>query len=262
LDSVWICDHFLAGTAGRPAGAIHEGWSIVAALAASTNRIELGQLVMCVSFRSPALLAKMAVTTDGVSGGRLVLGLGAGWYDPEYLAFGYPTDRHVARFDEALQIIGSLLRGERLTLSGRYHQVHDAVLLPPPDRPIPILVAGNRPRMLRLTARYADAWNTAWFGLPDERLRQRLANMQAALRAEGRDPATLRRTVGMDVCDPELTDPDQTGGGSFAGPVDELARAIDAYEGLGINDLIVRLQPTNESALDRLARAIHIRGDR
>jgi alkanesulfonate monooxygenase SsuD/methylene tetrahydromethanopterin reductase-like flavin-dependent oxidoreductase (luciferase family) len=255
LDSLWVCDHFLSGPAGRPAEAIHEGWTILAALAASTNRIELGQLVMCVSFRSPALLAKMAVTADGVGGGRLVLGLGAGWYDPEYLAFGFPTDHRVGRFEEALQIIGALLRGERLTFAGRYHQVRDAVLLPSPDRPIPILVAGNGPRMLRLTARYADAWNTAWFGPPDKRLGQRLANMHAALQAEGRDPATLRRTVGMDC---ELTDPDQSGGGSF-GLVAELARVIDAYERLGIDDLIVRLQPSTRPALDRLARAIEIR---
>lgn len=260
LDSVWVCDHFLSGPPGRPASAIHEGWTILAALAASTSRIELGQLVMCVSFRSPALLAKMAVTADGVSGGRLVLGLGAGWYDPEYLAFGYPTDHRVARFEEALQIIGPLLRGERLTFAGRYHQVRDAELLPPPDRPIPILVAGARPRMLRLTARYADAWNTAWFGLPDQRLRQRLANMYAALHAEGREPATLRRTVGMEVHDPELTGGDQAGGESFAGSIDELAHAIDAYERLGLDDLIVGLQPSTPAALDRLARAIGIRG--
>src|SRR6266852_6304807 len=150
LDSLWVCDHFLSGPAGRPAEAIHEGWTIVAALAASTSTIELGQLVMCVSFRS-------------------------------------------------------------------------AALLPPPDRPIPILVAGNRPRMLRLTARYADAWNTAWFGLPDKWLGQRLAGLHAALQAESRDPATLRRPVGMDC---ELTDPDQAGGGSFASLADGLARAI------------------------------------
>ena len=256
LDSLWVCDHFLSGPAGRPAEAIHEGWTIVAALAASTSTIELGQLVMCVSFRSPALLAKMAVTADGVSGGRLLLGLGAGWYDPEYLAFGFPTDHRVARFAEALQIIGPLLRGDRLTFAGRYHQVRDAVLLPPPDRPIPILVAGHRPRMLRLTARYADAWNTAWFGLPDGRLGQRLGDMHSALQAENRDPATLRWTVGMDC---ELTDAGQTGG-SFVGAAGELARAIDAYERLGIDDLIVSLQPSTQQGLDRLARAMTIRG--
>jgi alkanesulfonate monooxygenase SsuD/methylene tetrahydromethanopterin reductase-like flavin-dependent oxidoreductase (luciferase family) len=256
VDSLWICDHFLSGPPERPAEAIHECWTIVAALAASTSIIELGQLVTCVSFRSPALLAKMAVTADAVSGGRLVLGLGAGWYDPEYLAFGFPTDHRVARLEEALQIIGPLLRGERLTFAGRYHQVRDAMLLPPPDRPIPVLVAGNRPRMLRLTARYADAWNTAWFGVPDTRLHQQLADMHAALEAESRDPATLRRTVGMDC---NLTDPDRASGGSFPATVDELARVIDAYERLGIDDLIVGLEPRTEWALDRLNRAIQIR---
>src|SRR6266542_519651 len=134
LDFALGCDHFLSGPAGRPAEAIHEGWTIVAALAASNSTIELGQLVTCVSFRSPALLAKMAVTADGVIGGRLVLGLGAGWYDPEYLAFGFPADHRVARFEEALQIIGPLLRGERLTFAGRYHQIRDAVLLSRPAR--------------------------------------------------------------------------------------------------------------------------------
>ncbi len=256
LDSLWACDHLLSGPAGRPAEAIHESWTIVAALAASTSTIELGQLVLCVSFRSPALLAKMAVTADGVSGGRLVLGLGAGWYDPEYLAFGFPADHRAARFEEALQIIVPLLRGERLTFAGRYHQLRDAVLLPPPDRPIPVLVAADQPRMLRLTARYADAWNTAWFGLPDQRLGQRLAGLHAALQAEGRDPATLRRTVGMDY---DLTGPAEASRRSLAGHADELARAINAYEQLGIDDLIIRLQPSTQPALDQLARAIRIR---
>jgi probable F420-dependent oxidoreductase len=248
LDSLWACDHLLSGSAGKPPEAIHESWTIVAALAASTSTIELGQLVMCVSFRSPGLLAKMAVTADGVSGGRLVLGLGAGWYDAEYRAFGFPTDHRVARFEEALQIVKPLLRGERLTFEGRYHQLRDAVLLPPAERPIPVLVAGNRPRMLRLTARYADAWNTAWFAKPDDRLSQRLADLDAALQAEDRDPATLRRTIGVDL---QVTE--RTG-------VDELARTIDAFGRLGIDDLIVFSEPCTRWTLDQLASAISIRG--
>ena len=256
LDSVWVCDHLLSGS---PEGGIHEGWTILAALAASTRRVELGQLVTCVSFRHPALLAKMAVTADAVSGGRLILGLGAGWYDPEYQAFGYPTDHRVGRFEEALRIIGPLLGGERVTLAGGYSQVREAVLRPPPDRPIPMLVAAKGRRMLRLTARYADAWNTAWFGLPDERLSRRLAELHAALAAEGRDPATLRRTVGMEVWDPQAADRGAGLGGGFGGSVDELARAIDAYERLGLDDLIVQLEPKTTRSLDRLAQALELR---
>src|SRR5262249_38214856 len=156
----------------------------------------------------PALLAKMAVTADSVSRGRIVLGLGAGWYDPEYRAFGYPTDHRASRFDEAIQIIGPLLRGEQVSFAGRYYRVDDAVLMPSPDRSIPILVAGHRPRMLQLTARYADAWNTAWYGLPDDRLERRLTTMDAALTAQRRDPASLRRTVGVLVSDPDRIEAD------------------------------------------------------
>jgi alkanesulfonate monooxygenase SsuD/methylene tetrahydromethanopterin reductase-like flavin-dependent oxidoreductase (luciferase family) len=256
LDSLWVCDHLLSGP---PEEGIHEGWTILAALAASTRRLELGQLVTCVSFRPPALLAKMATTADTVSGGRLILGLGAGWYDPEYAAFGYPTDHRVGRFEEAIRIIGPLLRGERVTLAGGYYQVRDAVLRPPPDRPIPILVAATGRRMLRLTARYADAWNTAWFGLPDELLRRRLAELDAALEAEGRDPATLRRTVGMEVRDPAAAAAGEELGGGFGGSVDELAWAVDAHEKLGFDDLVVQLEPKTTRSLDRLAEALELR---
>ena len=259
LDSVWVCDHLLAGPSDDSAEGIHEGWTVMAALAASTRRVELGQLVMCTSFRQPALLAKMATTADAVSGGRLILGLGAGWYDPEYQVLGYPTDHRAGRFEEAIRIIGPLLRGEPVTTAGRYYQVRGAVLRPPPERPIPILVAGQGRRMLRLTARYADAWNTAWYGLPDDLLHRRLADLDAVLAAEGRDPATLRRTVGMEVRDPAATDPSEDLGGGLGGSVDELARAIDAHQQLGFDDLIVQLEPKTTRSLDRLAEALELR---
>jgi probable F420-dependent oxidoreductase len=260
LQSVWVCDHFVSSPPGRPVEGIHEGWTILSALAASTRRVELGQLVMCASFRNPALLAKMATTADAVSGGRLILGLGAGWYDPEYEAFGYPTDHRVSRFEEALRIVSALLRGESVDFTGRYHQVRNAVLLPPPDRPIPILVGAKGPRMLRLTARHADAWNTAWFGRPDDRLHQRLADLETALDADGRDPATLRRTVGMHVRDPDVTTSHNGDDLVIGGSVEELARAIDDYEVLGFDDVIVVLQPMTERSLDRLAEAVQLRG--
>jgi alkanesulfonate monooxygenase SsuD/methylene tetrahydromethanopterin reductase-like flavin-dependent oxidoreductase (luciferase family) len=255
LASIWVCDHLLSGGAQMPPEDIHEAWTIISALAATTARVELGQLVMCASFRSPGLLAKMAVTADAVSTGRLILGVGAGWYDLEYDTFGFPTDHRGSRFDEYLGILAGLLSGERLTVDGRYHQVREAALMPAPDRHIPLLVAGHRPRMLRLTARHADAWNTAWYGAPNERLTERLATMDAALAAEGRDPAGLRRTVGMHICGPDVADP----GGAFVGGVNDLARALDAYDTLGVDDLIVLLEPSTLAAVDQLAAAIALR---
>jgi probable F420-dependent oxidoreductase len=258
LDSVWTFDHFFYKPTEGPIDGQLEAWTIVSALAAATERVEIGTLVLCSSFRSPAIVAKMAATADEVSGGRLILGLGAGWHDAEYDAFGFPKDRRVDRFEEALRIVVPLVRGETVTFEGRYHDARDAVLEPAPTRRIPVLVAAVRPRMLRLTARYADAWNTAWFGVPDERLRERLENLDAALAAEGRDPETLERTVGIEIRDPEhnvMADEDGEDR-SFRGSIDELAEAIDAYEALGIGHLIVVLQPMTETSLERLALAL------
>jgi alkanesulfonate monooxygenase SsuD/methylene tetrahydromethanopterin reductase-like flavin-dependent oxidoreductase (luciferase family) len=259
-DSIWVCDHLLSTPPGRPPEGIHEAWTVVAALAASMKRVEIGQLVTCASFRNPALLAKMAVTADGIAGGRMILGLGSGWDDAEHRAFGYPLDHRVDRLAEALRIIGPLLRGEVVNVNGRYHVARGAKLLPAPEHTIPILVAAEGPRMLRLTARYADAWNTAWYGPVCRRVRQRLADMAAALDAEGREPLSLRRTVGVFVVDPEAAgalDPDED---CLSGTVDELARALDAYDELGFDDVIVNLYPMTGRSLDRLAGALSLRG--
>jgi alkanesulfonate monooxygenase SsuD/methylene tetrahydromethanopterin reductase-like flavin-dependent oxidoreductase (luciferase family) len=253
LDSVWVCDHFFGNIPGGPREGIHEAWTIVAAVAASTRRVEVGQLVMCTGYRNAGLLAKMAATADVVSGGRLTLGVGAGWHDSEYEAFGYSTDRRVSRFEEALRIIAPLVRGETVTSSGEYHRADEAELAPPPERRIPILIGGNGPRILQLTARYADAWNTAWYGLPDDRLAERLSALERALAAEGRDPGTLRRTVGVVVREPSA-EPDEEEA-SVAGSVDELASALTEYEALGIDDVIVVLLSMTGEALERLAAA-------
>ena len=252
LDSLWASDHFFGSRPGAPLEGVHEAWTIVSALAAATSRVEVGQLVSCATYRNPGLLGKMAVTADAISGGRLVLGLGAGWHDPEYDAFGYPKDHRVSRFEETLDILVPLLRGETVSFAGRYHHVADAVLLPPPDRPIPLLVAGNGPKILRLTARHADAWNTAWFARPDERLATRVNALESALDEEGREPSTLRRTVGMLVVDPAQSSDDEN---AFSGAVSELAETLAGFGKLGFADVIVVLEPMNERSLDRLAEA-------
>jgi probable F420-dependent oxidoreductase len=258
LDSVWPSDHFLSEAPGGPVEGTLEGWTVLAALAAVTQRVELGQMVMCVSYRDPGLLAKMASTAQAVSGGRVTLGVGAGWYDREYKAFGYPIDHRVDRFEEALHIIVPLIRGETVSFDGRYYKTDDATLLPPPSPPIPLLIASKGPRMLRLTARYADAWNTAWFGAPNDELRQRVQQMDAALEAEDREVGSLRRTVGITVRDPEQMTA-ESDDAVFTGTVDELAGAIDEHEDIGFHDIVVSLEPLTERSLDRLAQAMHLR---
>jgi alkanesulfonate monooxygenase SsuD/methylene tetrahydromethanopterin reductase-like flavin-dependent oxidoreductase (luciferase family) len=167
-DSLWVCDHFLDRPADGGEAGYHEPFTLLAALAASTRRVEVGTLVAATSFRSAGLLAKIAATVDLVAGGRLILGLGCGWHEPEYLAFGYPFDHRVGRFEEVIGVLRPLLDGERVTYDGRWMHLDDAVILPRPAGSIPIVVAAEGPRMVELAARHADGWQTAWHGLPDD----------------------------------------------------------------------------------------------
>jgi alkanesulfonate monooxygenase SsuD/methylene tetrahydromethanopterin reductase-like flavin-dependent oxidoreductase (luciferase family) len=262
FDSVWVFDHLLYRFDGETTG-IHECWTVLAAIAEATTRVQLGSIVMCTAFRNAALLAKMAATLDHVSDGRLILGLGCGWHDPEYEAFGYPTDHKVGRFEEALTVIRTLIRDGRADLAGHWVTATDAVLVPPARPDIPILIAAKRPRMLELTARYADAWNLAWFGRPDDRFASARADLEAACAAVGRDPATLDITVGVTVRYPDLgpfpadgTDPAEPGGKAMTGSPDEIADGLAAYAALGTAHLIVALEPTTTEAVHRLAIAV------
>jgi probable F420-dependent oxidoreductase len=258
LDSVWMYDHFFYRPEPGKTEGQHEAWTVISAVAAVTERVEIGTIVMCSTFRNPGLLAKMAATADEVSGGRLILGLGAGWHDPEYEAFGYPTDHRVDRLEESLQIVAPLLRGETVSFEGRYHRARDAVLAPAPARHIPVLVAAFGDRMLRLTARYADAWNTAWYGEPNDQLRSQLAALDEALAAAGRDPTTLERTIGVRFAGPEAGPSDDED--LFRGSVDELAVVLDEFEALGADHLIVGLEPIVPSSLEHLLAAMAQRG--
>jgi alkanesulfonate monooxygenase SsuD/methylene tetrahydromethanopterin reductase-like flavin-dependent oxidoreductase (luciferase family) len=258
LDSVWIADHLIYQPPDGEVKGLHEAWTLLSAVAAVTERLEIAPLVLCASFRNPGLVANMAATLDLVAGGRLILGVGAGWHDPEYEAFGFPADRKVGRFEEWVEIVARLLRGERVTFEGRYHTVRDAVLAPAPERRIPLLVASHKPRMHGLTARWADAWNTAWYGLPDDRFRERVQGLDEALAAAGRDRAGLERTVGIVVRDPDQQPEEEEGEISLAGSVEELAAALGEYERLGFVHVIAFLEPTTRRSIERLAEAVRL----
>jgi len=202
FDSVWIVDHLLFVWDGQRRG-IWEAWTLLAALAEATTRIELGTLVMCTAFRNPALLAKMAATIDEISGGRLILGLGAGWNEVEYHMFGFPFDHRVARFGEAYTIISGLLRDGAIDFAGQYYAARACELRPRGPRPggPPLMVGSRGPRMLRLTLPSVPIWN-GWLcdGTSSPEAYPALVEpVDAICQDIGRDPATLERTVSISI---------------------------------------------------------------
>lgn len=253
-DSLWLIDHFFHREPETPVGGetgFLEPWTLLSALAATTRTVELGTLVLSTSFRPAGLLAKMAATADGIAGGRLILGLGCGWHEPEYSAFGYPFDHRVGRFEDALRITAPLLRGERITYAGPYQQVQEAAILPPPVRPdLPILVAAKGERMLRLTAELADLWQTAWFGLPDERFRGRRRDFLAACSEVGRDSATIGVTVGVDVVEVD------SGPDSLPLDVGAITAALAAWEAEGVDHLQLGVRPATPATFGLVLEAI------
>lgn len=263
LDSVWGADHLIFRENGETEG-IHECWTLLTAVAAITSRIEIGPLVLALPFRNPALTAKMAIELDEISGGRLILGVGCGWHQPEFDAFGYPFDHRVSRFAEGLEILMPLLRGESVTFEGKYHAARDAVALPPPVRAggPPVLIAGKQPRMLGLVARHAQQWNAAWYGEPREAddLRTRLANLGRALEEVGRDASTLTTTAGIFVAFDGAAD--DTPERAIRGSAGEIAEALARYDELGISHLIVHLFPRSPESVARLGEAAALARER
>ncbi|GAB2755216.1 hypothetical protein GCM10027039_12220 [Terrabacter koreensis] len=203
LDSLWLGDHLLYDLPGGVTRGPWEVWTSLAAVAAVTSRVELGPFVASTAFHAPAMLAKMAATVDGISGGRLVLGLGAGWNEREYAAYGFPFDQRISRFEEAFTVIRTLLREGRIDHHGRFHDLTDCVLDPPPTRPggPPLMLGSTGPRMLRIALPHVDLWNTWWSDYgnsPDEfaRLRERV---DSAAAEAGRAPNEVGATAAVYV---------------------------------------------------------------
>jgi len=234
---------------------------MLAALAEATQRVEIGTLVTCNSFRNPAILAKMATTVDEVSHGRLILGFGAGWNEPEYHAFGLPFDHRVDRFEEALQILKPLMRDGHVDFAGRYYQARNCEIVPRGPRPEgPPLMVGSElgPRMLRLTAKYADLWNTGYMGKP-ETMADRLVKIEAACREIGRDPATLGITafIGLWFRDLQAKKPSFFNN-LLTGTPQDIAAAMRGYAKLGVQHIMFQCEPYNPEARHRLTEALQL----
>lgn len=264
LDSVWGADHVLFRDGSGETAGIEECFTILTAVAAVTSRVEIGPLVLAVPFRNPALTAKMATTLDEVSGGRFVAGLGCGWHEPEFDAFGYPFDHRVGRFEEALEIVVPLLRTGRVDFRGRWHRAEDAEIVPPGPRAggPPILIAGKGPRMLRLVARHADWWNAAWYGPPEtaHNLDERISNLEAACAEEGRDPETLTLTAGVMVHFPHLSGAgdDDLPERAMSGDAETVGRMLAGYAAKRIQHLMVHVWPRTPEAVAELGRSAEV----
>ncbi|MEA2582913.1 MAG: hypothetical protein QOF33_998 [Thermomicrobiales bacterium] len=260
FDSIWIEDHLIFRFEGKPPQAPWECWSLLAALAAVTTRVELGPLVSCTSFRNPALLAKMADTVDEISGGRLILGLGAGWHEPEYPAFGYPFDHRVSRFEEALTIVHGLLRQGQVDFEGVYYSAHECELRPRGPRPSgpPILIGSTGERMLRLLATYGDIWNV-WARTTTAEIAADRAKVDAACAAIGRDPATLGRTLCLHIDLPDCVGrpSEPLPALSIASP-EHLAETLRAFAAEGIDHVQLWIDPNSIAGLEWVAPALEL----
>ena len=268
LDSLWVGDHLLYRYAdGTPRGP-WEAWSLLAALAAVTTRVRLGPLVACTAFHNPAIMAKQADTLDEISGGRFVLGLGAGWNETEFRAFGIPFADRVSRFQEAFTIITALLRDGGIDFDGRFHSARDCELVPrgPTLGGPPILLGSNGPRMLAGTASRIDAWNT-WYAdtgnVPSgvAPLRERV---DQAARSVGRDPADIERTAAVLVRFPGGT-------GRVMGDVapemqvrplegtpGQIADGLRAWAAAGIAEIQLVLDPITADSIGQLEPVLRI----
>lgn len=260
FDSLWIADHLLIHYPNQEVQGCWEGFTFLSGLAAVTSRIQLGSLVACTSFRSPALLAKMAENLDEMSQGRFILGLGAGWHKPEYLAFGFPFHNLVDHFEEAIKIIAPLLREGQVDVVGNYYQARNAVLLPrgPSRTGPPIWIGAGRPRMLELTARHADAWNVASWDFQPARIAQEYHRMVAACQAVGRDPATLDVTANVMV---HLLKPEQqapAGAEGIVGEPEEVAEALRDYVEVGVRHLVVSVTPGSVADVERFGLVLEL----
>jgi probable F420-dependent oxidoreductase len=255
FDSTWVSDHVGFGDPDGDWSGGWEAWTLLAALAAATARVELGSYVLALPLRNPALLAKQAETLDEISDGRLILGIGAGWNDIEFETYGVPVDRRFDRFEDGLRIITAMLRDGRSTHAGRMLSTRSAVLAPRGPRPtgLPVMVGASGPRMLRLTAELADHWNGGMRAIDE--VPTLLADLDEACAAVGRDPGSITRSVEV------LVRPGDAPGvpaeeREIRGTPEAIATELRRFADLGIDELQVQLRPNALAGVEAFAPVI------
>jgi probable F420-dependent oxidoreductase len=262
FDTLWLGDHLLYRDADGSARGPWEVWTLLSAIAASTTTIKLGPLVAATAFHAPAMLAKMAATVDEVSGGRLIVGLGAGWNETEFAAFGFPFDHRISRFDEAFTIIRTLLAEGRIDFDGQFFQARDCELLPRPATPggPPLMVGSIGPRMLEITLPHVQQWNV-WYRQSNNSpagLAPILRQVDDACRAVGRDPGTLEKTSAVLVrlqggAGRIMGDASSAAIAPLEGSPAQIAAGLRAYAELGLAEVQLVVDPITLASIHALA---------
>ena len=260
FDSIWVGDHLLYRGDARGERGPWDTWTLLAALAAITTHVRIGPLVACTAFSSAGLLAKHAATVQDISDGRLVLGLGAGWNEVEFRAYGIPFDHRVDRFAESFEAIRRLLSGERVTMHGSFVELDDAVLLPLPRRRPELMIGSNSPRMLSIALPYVDAWNT-WFngfGNTPDGFARLDRSIDDAVRAAGRRPEDIRRSACVYVVLPADRRERVVGAEvtPLQGPPRAIADGLRAMAEAGADEVIIVVDPITERSIHVLGEAI------
>jgi probable F420-dependent oxidoreductase len=262
FDSMWVGDHLLYRGDGGPERGPWEAWALLAGLAAVTERIHLGPLVACLAFHRPGVLAKVAATVDEISGGRMILGVGAGWNEPEFRAFGLPFGRRASRFEEAFTIVRRLLAGERVTVAGRFWEMEDAVLLPRLVRRPPLMVGSTGQRVLGVTLPHVEAWNTwyEWYGNTAEGFAERNATVTALAEQAGRPPQEIERSACVLVVldRSTLERPVEEGVVPLQGGTERIAAGLRELAEAGADEAILVVSPITEGSIRTLGETLGI----
>jgi probable F420-dependent oxidoreductase len=262
FDSIWVGDHLLYPDANGAERGPWDAFTVLAALAQATERVTLGPLVACLAFHPPGMIARMSATIDEISGGRFELGVGSGWNEPEFRAFGFPYDHLASRFLESFEIVRKLLAGERVTATGEYWQVDDAVLLPAPARRIPLMIGSRGPRQLAATLPYADSWNTWYtaFGNTAAGLAPLNEWISEQARVAGRDPAEIDRSACVFVAfgGPSGGREHTAEAPPLQGDAGQMARDLRDYAEAGADELILVLDPISEESVRRCAAVLEL----
>ena len=265
FDSIWLGDHLLYRDPDGSARGPWEVWSLLAGLAEATERVELGPLVAATSFHAPAMIAKKAATVDEISGGRLILGLGAGWNQTEFQGFGFAYDNRVGRFEEAFTIIRTLIREGAIDFQGRYYTNRDLELVPRARSDMKILIGSNGPRMLAVTMPHADMWNT-WhldYGNRPEGLGRLIALVDEACVSVGRDPGEVERTAAVYVqlsrgSGRRAGDAEKQESEPISGSHEEIAEQLRPFEGTSVGHIQIVLDPIDAKAVDEMADILQL----